>query len=292
MFGKIVKYELKANAKMYAIMIGIVAVIIIGAFIGASPLNATHYIINQTGASIFALVIFTTLVFALIPVLHFILIGMRYAKSMYGREGYLSFTLPVSSTELVLGKFTASVIWGIAISVICGLLAFSNLYSMMVSSSMEFDGASAGAVWGMFWEDMKRLFSDRELLNAAISLCVSLVLRMILFTNYIFLAITLANLPCFQKGNTILTFVFLYFIPYIEQTILGTIFMGILLISGEAGQSILDKLNFATEIGDFATIWNGFSYSLWGSNIVYFILAALHMILIVWLAKKHTALVA
>ena len=291
MYGKIVKYELKVNAKMYGMILGIGLLVAIGAFIGASPLNATHYFINQSGVSLIALVAFTTMIFVLVPVLHFILIGMRYAKSMYGREGYLSFTLPVSSTELVLGKFTASVIWGIAVSVLCGLLAFSNIYSMMVSSFMEFDGASAGEIWGMFWADIERLFSDTALWKVGISFGISILLRIVLFTNYLFLAVTLANLPCFHKGNTILTFVFLYFIPYIEERIISMI-LGALLLGGGHAFGFLHGMNFAFEIGDFPTIWNGLSYSLWWANILYVLLAVLHIVLVIWLAKRYTALTA
>ncbi len=292
MYGKIVKHELLANIKLYGIMLGIGLLIVIGLFIGATPLNSTHFYINAAGVSAVILFVFSMVTLMVIILLHFIWQGIRYAQSMYGREGYLSFTLPVSPVELILGKFTASVILGIGVAVLCGLLIFSNVYSMMGASYMEFGTASAGEVWGMFYQDIKRLFSDPPLLRCAISFVIAILLRMLLLTNYIFLAITLANLPCFRKGNTILTFVFLYFIPYIEEIIIGVFTTAFIFINGGHFLRFWERLNMAMEIGDFSTIWNSNFYIIWRWNVLQLLLVAIHMILVIWLAKKYTTVTA
>lgn len=51
----------------------------------------------------------------------FVIIIRRFYKNVFGREGYLTLTLPVSSHQLILSKLLASLIWTVFNAIILAI---------------------------------------------------------------------------------------------------------------------------------------------------------------------------
>ena len=252
MFGKVLKYEMRATGLLYGVTLGIGVLFGLLTLFTTVPLETTgfHYIMNDAKVGMAVVVSLCTMVGVLIPVLFFVLTAIRYTQSMYGREGYLSHSLPVSPTSLVLGKFVSTMIWGLVFSFLCAFLFFSILYSILMPEYMLASEMSGREAMAALWSDIGKILSDVG--ELVILLSLSIVLNIMLYSSYIFLAVTLAHLPCFSKGHTALAVVFFFVIIYVEG-------------------SITEKI-------------------VQPSDVVYLVLAVLHIVLVIWLVKKHTAL--
>ena len=129
MFGKLVKYEFKSVGRWYlAIYAGVIGLsAILGIWIQSLALR------SQTDSGLFyssvptegVLFGITTLIYgfllATLALSTFILIINRFRKSVYGREGYLTMTLPVSNHSLILSKLVVSYVWTILAGLTAGL---------------------------------------------------------------------------------------------------------------------------------------------------------------------------
>ena len=116
MLTKLLKYELMAEWKKYAIILGGILFLGISAF-------ATNAMITpgktRVGDTIHSLIImsFTLLcIFALLIV--FVFSTMRFYKNMFCDEGYLMNTLPCSAGQHIASKMLATYIWCAATSII------------------------------------------------------------------------------------------------------------------------------------------------------------------------------
>lgn len=123
MFGKLLKYEFKSVGKWYLGLYGAVALlsVIIGFWLQTLAVrteqNNSIFIDNgyasPTSESIFFF--FTTFAFGIfisaLLISTFFLIVTRFKNNIYGRQGYLTMTLPVTSHQLILSKFLAALIW-------------------------------------------------------------------------------------------------------------------------------------------------------------------------------------
>ncbi|KPJ23255.1 hypothetical protein [Streptococcus phocae] len=115
MFGKLLKYEFKSIGKWYlGLNVGVIVLAAILSFtltiLSESPDNnsLTGVFFNEllplTLSLVFGVLISTSLVATL-----FIIIN-RFNKNIFGREGYLTLTLPVTSHQIILSKLFFSVL--------------------------------------------------------------------------------------------------------------------------------------------------------------------------------------
>ncbi len=123
MFGKLLKYEFKSVGKWYLGLYGAVALlsVIIGFWLQTIAVrteqNNSIFIDNgyasPNSESIFF--VFTMFAFGIfisaLLISTFFLIVTRFKNNIYGRQGYLTMTLPVTSHQLILSKFLAALIW-------------------------------------------------------------------------------------------------------------------------------------------------------------------------------------
>ncbi len=117
MFSKLLKYELKSVGKWYFALNA--SVIAISFFLGFSIKSIENYAMNssEVSAARFAqlIPIILALMFGVLVagawIATFVIIIRRFYKNLFGREGYLTLTLPVSSHQIILSKLLASFIW-------------------------------------------------------------------------------------------------------------------------------------------------------------------------------------
>lgn len=130
MFRKLIKYEFKSVGKWY---IGLAALIMLvapamGFSINAVMTNSSFDLGKSTLLTMTSFVFFGLLVGLGLSTL--LLVVNRFNKNIFGREGYLTLTLPVTTHQIILSKLVSSILWFLfntIISVISFFLIFVPL---------------------------------------------------------------------------------------------------------------------------------------------------------------------
>lgn len=147
MLGKLLKYELKATARLFIPLY--LTIIIVAALnmlflnvpdAGEESLSFNNFIM---GISMF---VYVTLIVGMVLMTLIVLI-QRFYKNLLGDEGYLMFTLPVQSWSHIFSKLAVSMLWSVVsgIVAICSVLIisagdinFSELYSSLSTVYSQF----------------------------------------------------------------------------------------------------------------------------------------------------------
>ena len=121
MLGKLMKYEFKATARIYApLYAALLFMSLISRLLGSQPAD-TPYTISMVVASMLIGAAF---------VITFILTLQRFYKNFMGSEGYLMHTLPVSVNKLIWSKLLVATIW----SIVCAVAVFLSIALMAMSA--------------------------------------------------------------------------------------------------------------------------------------------------------------
>ncbi|HEO0290828.1 TPA: ABC transporter (permease) [Streptococcus agalactiae] len=154
MFGKLLKYELKSVGKWYLTLNAAVLLvsIILGLVLKALSGNFSTDT-NSTSAQIFTIILVLLLAMvisgSLLSTLAIII--KRFYSNIFGRQGYLTLTLPVTTNQIICSKLLASLLWSIfnIFIVIIGIIlvilplvgigqfvvAFPEIYKIISSSN-------------------------------------------------------------------------------------------------------------------------------------------------------------
>ena len=120
MFGKLLKYEFKSLGKWYLSLYAITGLLslVIGFWVRTITYRAEHssrFVEHGPATAEAWLLGITVFAFAIIIIgiliSTFFLVVSRFYKNIYGRQGYLTMTLPVNSHQLILSKLSAALIW-------------------------------------------------------------------------------------------------------------------------------------------------------------------------------------
>lgn len=267
MLGKVIKHDLRASSPLYGVACAIALFFALAAVLNRSGNDDFSYLRTApfliTGCTVAILVL---------VILFLIHTALRYQRSMYGDEGYLTFSLPVRTAELVAGKFLAASLWGIIICLLCGVLCFSILYGAVSPSETE-----------RFWEEAHKLWSMAELRNILLVVSCSMLVSMLEQIAMIYLAVTLGHLPCFRRANGILTLVFYFGITFAEGKITDFIPM----LSSEALENSLAPL---IEMGDLIGFSLGLQNFLQPAILLSLAFTAVFLVISGVLVKKYISL--
>lgn len=134
MFGKLMKYELKATSKWYLIISGVLAILAIFAGLLASSVitGASNYTADTTYTIVGIIVLVIFAGYIGLTLTNYIIIIRRFYNNIFGREGYLTWTLPTGSHTVLLVKVTSALIWSIFcfVSLILSLLIFLGVIGL------------------------------------------------------------------------------------------------------------------------------------------------------------------
>ncbi len=172
----------------------------------------------------------------------YIMIGVRYYKNFISDEGYLTFTLPVSTGRLLGSKFLSGFLW-LLLSGIVTLVDFIFVFawylpSILAESNTTFQQfiAGTGRMIGMFFNSGERIFG----LFAVLLLVLSLVAANL---SILYLALTLGGVMA--KQHKLLAGIGLYmvlnfFIGFIlEFIVLFSVAFGAIVWSNIIGGSFV-----------------------------------------------------
>ena len=127
MLGKLLKHEIKATSREYLLLYG--------AFLIITIFNKIFLEVNtgrrNTMISIFQNIFMAAYVLMCMTIfiVTIILIIRRFYKNLLGDEGYLMFTLPVKTYELILSKLVISLLWFVLSFVIYILYCYFIIWS-------------------------------------------------------------------------------------------------------------------------------------------------------------------
>lgn len=205
MFGKLLKNELKAQwHSMSAIFFAIIVIAVSGEMLAL-------FSSSQMGKVLGGLAVVAVLFFACIFIL--IAVGMMYSKTMYGRAGYLTLTLPVKTNKLIWSKTISGLVWIYLVYFLflasC-FLWFSQVKDLMGEEALQ----SAETILTLFGAP-----SFKMIAVVCIFFAVSLAITALMVVQSIFLGITLSNVKPFSRLGLIGTIIFAFACFYCLQSI-------------------------------------------------------------------------
>lgn len=112
MLGKLMKYEMQAMGRVFLPLYG---ALIILAILNRVLISLKLTLPIAIGGTVYGLLM------GGICVLTLVLTLQRFSKSLLGNEGYLMFTLPVSTDNLILSKLFSAFIWSILSALTLGI---------------------------------------------------------------------------------------------------------------------------------------------------------------------------
>lgn len=208
MFGKLIKNEFKSNIHTLG-MIYITAVVLAG-------LMALSYVfkINWISAISTALLIASA---GIAIVVTFLLVIVNFQKSLYGNQGYLSFTLPVTSGQLLASKAVVAFCWMLLSFIFAGAV-FIGVY--LYATAMVGDDVKAAI-------SMLKLFSDaipdkKIVIDMIILIVVFMFTWIVFLISELFFAITLSNTRAMQKLGGF-AIIIMFFVVFIATTVISTL---------------------------------------------------------------------
>lgn len=138
MFAKLLKNELNSVAKWYLIVNAIVLVLapLLGLFIRANINNNSQdipAIIALTGVLAFIFLIS----FSALSTLYLII--RRFYNNIFGKEGYLTLTLPVTTHHIIITKIISAILWTLFNTTVILLSIFLILLPIINNGNMPSD---------------------------------------------------------------------------------------------------------------------------------------------------------
>ena len=212
MFGKLLKYEFKATGKWYGILFTILAIasILLGLMI--SNIIRSGAILENSDtlgliSGLFSIIFFSACTALIIS--NLVITVRRFYQNIYGREGYLTWTLPANSHQIILSKMTIATIWYIA-SILGIIFSFIIMIAIIVSQS----GMDFFHYFGMFLSSIPTV-SWIQFLFYFILCSISGVL-------FLYLAISIGQL--FQNHRVLMAFVSVFVLWIIFGTLGNVIY--------------------------------------------------------------------
>lgn len=187
MFGKVLKNEIRHSAR-YNLTIYAVA-------LAASLIMGLSLVFDSAGigiASCFALYIIgiLTIVVTLVSVIK------NFYDTLFSRQGYLTLTLPVKGSMLLLSKVLVSFLW-----IIVGFLIMASTLMLIFFYVRQRTEVEIGLIKGLI-EDMgflDLLPSGAVIAEVIIVLIILGVSKMLTYVGYIYFSVTVANTKQFQN---------------------------------------------------------------------------------------------
>ena len=226
MLGKLIKHEWKSTYKMGCLMLGAMAVI---TFLGWLSFQAPVWkSISGTGGSVSWLdifSIFTVLIYAML--LACVIFGIRiylcvrFYRTMYTNQGYLTHTLPVTKNQILGSKLLVSGLWMLFIQLAIYFSIFMLVSSLiwMVAPDRYQPTDLFAAAWEILSE-MESLFGFRAAHFVGMWLATSLIGS---FTSIMILFGSLSLGQLMPRGRLFLGILF-YILIVVGEELLVSLF--------------------------------------------------------------------
>lgn len=205
MLGKLIKHEFIQTSKsliaVYAAAAAAIAVMLLSYVTKITFIGMT---------ASFALIVigFIAIIMTLVMVIK------NFNDSLYGRQGYLTFTLPVRSRDVLFSKFLVSFIW-IIVGYIVMLLTWVIVYLFARAKSQGMLETLTGMLQG--FEAIGTLPTTKLVIEYAAILLSGYGITVISYVSFVFFAVTLSNTKRFQHKPLMSGIVFFFIIYVINK---------------------------------------------------------------------------
>ncbi len=223
MFGKLLKNDLKAQ--WHSTSVVLLCIIIVTAVAEIFAIVSD----NQVLGTLAGLLVLFILAFACIVMV--ITVSMLYSKTMFGRAGYLTLTIPAKTSSLVWSKTISGLVW--IFTVFALMIGSIFLWVSQVNDRFGEQVASAEKLLSMFGAPS---FSIIFILVAIY--VIYFAIAILLLVQCIYFGITLSNVKPFAKlgvlGAIIVTFASFFIIMSLTSSIAKALPIGIILTEQNA----------------------------------------------------------
>lgn len=198
MLNKLLKHEFIATGRIMGAVYAVVAII-------AAYLLGSYYIARDTASvgqvlGVTALLIISSCNFILTAVVMI----TNFQKTLYGDQGYLSFTLPVKSVSLLTSKVITSTAWFVA--------AFACFMGTAAITVLVVKKDLIGEESYQTLSSMLPMFLGGKtvttIVTTVVMALISYFVKFAVFTVELYFAISLANTRHFQKKYILWTIIF------------------------------------------------------------------------------------
>jgi hypothetical protein len=120
MLKKLIKYEFKSvSRKLIPLILGTLALAILTSILFTVNFRMLGSDSESVASSVFSMVLITLMIFSILAIVASIFVTwfilmQRYYKNFFGDEGYLTFTLPVKTSDHLTAKLISGVVWMLA----------------------------------------------------------------------------------------------------------------------------------------------------------------------------------
>lgn len=135
------------------------------------------------------------------------LIINRFRKNVYGRQGYLTMTLPVNSHQIILSKLTAGFVWSLLsgiTTILCLLILFFIAFAPTLNENL-----------GEAIRALNEAYQEVIGMNIGLYYIIALIVGTVNSVLLIYFAISLGQL--FKDHRTLLAVVFYFAINFAES---------------------------------------------------------------------------
>ncbi|MBR1478438.1 MAG: hypothetical protein IJ608_10820 [Lachnospiraceae bacterium] len=234
MLGRLIKYEWKNLWKVESILAGIMAAFaLMEAVMLQTPMFANLFLDNKEMPDVLEGLSITSMIFGaiflallIIGVLYgsMIFLGVRFYRSMYCDEGYLTHTLPVTKKELLGAKLITGMLWQIIMNVVAALsiaAIFTSITALSLRNGM--DMTEVADEYTEIYTDLVDLDAG-VLFHGTVTTLLTGLFEPFISISLIYGAITLAQL--LKKNRGFMGIVFYFLINFVIRFVL-TIFKGL-----------------------------------------------------------------
>lgn len=250
MLGKLIKNDFKTSAHTMG-MIYLAAAIAV-AFMAFAYIFEVTWISGVATMALLAISVIAVVV-------TFVCVIADFQKTLFGNQGYLSHTLPVTSGQLVVSKLVVSFSW-MLLSYVAGIAILLGVYGY-ASAMIGDDVKVAFQLLTLFFEGLPSGATVK--IVVALGLLV-IFIRIVVLIAQLYFAITLSNTRVMSKFGTfaaIIIFFALFLLMTVASTVLAN-YIPLSIVADSAGIRFSTSSTMADP--------NGFTFGIVGTlfNII------------------------
>ncbi len=201
-FGMLLKNDFLASARVislfYIFEVLVLAIFSVGAILTKMGVEQTEFVSKIINASNIAIIIAILVAFLLIFVSFFFVV-YDFNKSLFSPQGYLSFTLPVSSNELLGSKIIVYGGWMILSYIVFFLVTF-----FLLSYGEQYVvGQDRVDTLEMMLVQFMDFPSKSQIIAYAVYYIIRFFALMLTFVSTVYFSISLSHIRLFEKRSMI-----------------------------------------------------------------------------------------
>lgn len=263
MLNKLIKYDIRSTWRHFA---GVYVCILLGVLILPPLFNhVSNNIVNALAGFLAAGIVVATIVIMILTLFRI------FNTNVFSKEGYLTMTLPVTSTQIVASKLLVSTMWIILTGIVSAIGVCIFVLNMNAAPLADMAAAFNKAV-AMF--DARGAFAVILMIIAMIASTVKEIAKL-------FLACSIAHLKPLGRFRVPAGILSYFALSWLETLIVqaGSLIISFLPGSGEYVRQ-LNAMNDPSSIQQFIGLFSG----VMGVGILYaIVLTAAYSIVTVWI---------